>query len=527
MYSFLNTPAYKKLVTLSQNPFDLTQEGSLDGNRVKKMQATSCGIKLLFATERLSIDAHTTLKELAKESLAVEWMHKMQRGEIVNRIEGHPSENRAVLHTAMRDVFEDRSKEGIAGESATKAKRELDKLSCFLQKIDQGLGYTDLIQIGIGGSDLGPRALYLSLQPYVKNDRKVHFVSNVDPDDLSSVLKKVNLSKTLVVIVSKSGTTLETKTNEEMVRFAYSQEGLNPDKYCIAVTGEKSPMDDPSRYLETFYIWDYVGGRYSSTSMVGGVTLSFAFGLDIFIDILKGAHEMDQAALSIHVDQNLPLLGALIGIWNHNFLHIPTLAVVPYSQALIGFPAHLQQCDMESNGKSIDREGSRINYQSGPVLWGEVGTNGQHSFFQWLHQGTQLAALEMIGFKQSQYGRDIEVEKTLSQEKLLSNLFAQSIALATGKKDKNPNKVFEGNRPNHLLLAKRLDPLTLGKLLAYYEHKIAFQGFIWNINSFDQEGVQYGKILADKILSVYKARKEDREIEYALGDAFIQALESL
>ncbi|MCC6127702.1 MAG: glucose-6-phosphate isomerase, partial [Chlamydiae bacterium] len=380
-----------------------------------------------------------------------------------------------------------------------------------------------LLLIGIGGSDLGPRALCMALQAFHKKGRRVHFISNVDPDDANGVLLSVDPKKTLVVVVSKSGTTLETKTNEAFVRERFKEAKVDPKKHFVAVTGEKSPMDDPSRYLASFYIWDFVGGRYSATSMVGAVMLGFALGFSELMRLLQGAHDMDVHARSFGIGENLPLFSALLGIWNRNFLHLPTVAIIPYSQALIRFPAHLQQLDMESNGKSINREGKFCSYSTGPVIWGEPGTNGQHSFYQLIHQGTDIIPLEFIGFRESQYGRDLEIEKTTSQEKLLSNLLAQSIALAIGQKNANPNKVFPGNRPNRVLLSDRLDAYQLGALLSYYEHKVAFQGFIWNINSFDQEGVQLGKVLATKILELFAAQKgEEKAPNFPLGESLVR-----
>jgi glucose-6-phosphate isomerase len=287
-------------------------------------------------------------------------------------------------------------------------------------------------------------------------------------------------------------------------------------------------MDSKERYLECFYLWDYVGGRYSGTSMVGGLLLGFTAGCEAFLECCRGAHEMDKVALKSDIAQNLPLLGALIGIWNRNFLQYPTVAVIPYSRMLKRFPAHLQQCDMESNGKQIERKGSFVDFKTGPIVWGEPGTNAQHSFFQLLHQGTDVVPLEIIGFVEPQGGKDFEYKGTTSQEKLLANLFAQAIALAKGQKNENPNKFFPGNRPSAILMAKKLTPFSIGALLAYYEHKIAFQGFIWGINSFDQEGVQLGKKLADKVLGIFAARKAKEHVEsFPLGEALLAFLHEI
>ena len=248
-------------------------------------------------------------------------------------------------------------------------------------------------------------------------------------------------------------------------------------------------------------MFDYIGGRYSSTSMVGAVALSFCLGIDTFYEFLRGASTIDLLAEKTDIKENIPLLMALLGIWNHSFLGYPTVAVLPYSQALNRFPAHLQQCDMESNGKSVTRSGEPVEMKSGPLVWGEPGTNGQHAFYQLLHQGTEIVPVEFIGFKKSQYGEDLGVEGSSSQDKLQANLYAQIVAMATGQRSENPNKSFPGNRPSSLLLGEKLTPEVMGALLALYEAKIVFQGFAWNINSFDQEGVQLGKVLATRFLS--------------------------
>ena len=261
--------------------------------------------------------------------------------------------------------------------------------------------------------------------------------------------------------------------------------------------------------------------------MVGGVILAFALGMDRLLDFLRGASCMDKAALKR--DNNLPMLSALLSVWNRNFLHMPTQAVIPYSQALSRFPAHLQQLNMESNGKRIDKLGSPVNFETGATYWGEPGTNGQHSFFQMIHQGTTIVPVEFIGFMKSQYKQDVEFRGTSCQDKLLSNLFAQSLALATGQKSANPNKVFMGNRPSRILLAERLDPYTLGMILSYYEHAAAFQGFLWNINSFDQEGVQLGKVLAGQFIELFALRKQKKVPDvkaFPLGQAYFRHIET-
>ena len=426
--------AYKKLQELAPTAPDLTDPSVLNPKRLSTYQAKSSGFDLLFACQRVDENILSTMQELADQSGAIDQFVAMKSGEVLNKIEGWDSENRQVLHTACRDVF---GAPRHAKEASRQAELELDKLAAFLTELDngtitntQGQPFTDMIQVGIGGSDLGPRALYHALAAYGLDGRRVHFISNVDPDDGLAVLKGLDLSRTLVNVVSKSGTTLETLTNEELVKEAYIKEGLDPARYFVAVTGQGSPMDDPAKYLRSFYMFDYIGGRYSATSMVGGVMLGFALGFDSFKDILRGAHDMDMAAEEKDITKNVPLLMALLGIWNHNFLGHESVAVLPYSQGLIRFTAHLQQCDMESNGKTCNRQGEFVSYQTGPILWGEPGTNGQHAFYQLIHQGTTIIPVEFIGFRSNQFGTDITIKETTSQEKLNANLLAQSLALA-------------------------------------------------------------------------------------------------
>lgn len=518
--------AFRKLLLLGESPFDLTSPGALqDEERWRRFSCRAGHWQLLYATERVDQRVIEQLQAMADELQLVAQFAAMRRGAVINRIQGYESENRQVLHTACRDVF---SAAPAAPQASGEARRELEKLRAFLEDLDggrllngQGQSFDTLMHIGIGGSDLGPRAMYEALRGLSLTGRRVHFVANVDPDDVSRVLGEVNLATTLVSIVSKSGTTLETLTNEILVRDALQRAGLDPARHCLAVTGKGSPMDDPSRYRHRFYMYDYVGGRYSLTSMVGAVVLGFALGYRAVIELLEGAVEIDEIALKTDISENLPLLLAMLGIWNHNVLGHGTLAILPYSQALHRFPAHLQQCDMESNGKSVDRRGRPVSIKTGPIIWGEPGTNGQHAFYQLLHQGTEVVPAEFIGFRRSQYPCDHFVEGTTSQQKLLANLFAQSIALAVGRRSDNPNRAFPGNRPSCLLLAEQASARTLGALLAIYEAKIVYQGFTWNVNSFDQEGVQLGKALAGGFL---EALRDPRGGRNALGNIFIKQI---
>ena len=327
------------------------------------------------------------------------------------------------------------------------------------------------------------------------------FISNVDPDDAAAVLNSIDVAHSIFVLVSKSGTTLETLTNESFVKDALKKAGLDASKHMIAVTSETSPLAKSDDYLAAFFMDDYIGGRFSSTSAVGGAVLSLAFGPEVFAQFLEGAAAEDKLSANEDVLKNPEMLDALIGVYERNVLGYPCTAVLPYSQALNRFPAHLQQLDMESNGKCVNRFGERLDYVTGPVIFGEPGTNGQHSFYQLLHQGTDIVPLQFIGFKKSQLGVDVDIENSTSQQKLCANVAAQIVAFACGKKDENLNKNFKGGRPSSIITGEELTPASLGALLAHFENKIMFQGFVWNLNSFDQEGVQLGKVLAKRVLA--------------------------
>jgi glucose-6-phosphate isomerase len=520
------TTSFSRLNALASAPFDLTGKGALyTDDRLGRYVCRHGLMSLHYGTQRVDDEVLSALQELADELQLVDQFKAMRRGKVLNRIEGVESENRQVLHTACRDLFTDTPAESGSSWSAAE---ELKKLREFLNKVDsgeianaKGQSFTTMIHVGIGGSDLGPRAIYEALKPFGQTGRKVYYISNVDPDDAAAVLAQVELPRALVNIVSKSGTTLETLSNEEIVVAAFEREGLNPANHFLAVTGQGSPMDNPEKYLCSFYMYDYIGGRFSATSMVGAVSLGFYLGLDQVFQFLRGASAIDTHAEREDLRSNIPLLLALLGIWNRNFLAYPSLAVLPYSQALHRFPAHLQQCDMESNGKSLQRSGKKTDCPTGPLIWGEPGTNGQHAFYQLLHQGTEIIPCEFIGFKESQFDKDLEVRGSSSQLKLLSNLYAQMTALAIGKGSENPNRHFNGNRPSSLLLGNRLTPETMGALLAIYEAKIVFQGFAWNINSFDQEGVQLGKVLATRFLDEMEDKKS---VEDSLEKYFLKQL---
>ncbi|MBR4291751.1 MAG: glucose-6-phosphate isomerase [Oscillospiraceae bacterium] len=481
--------------------------GENGAERVKNYTVPmGAGLAFNYGARPVDEDILKALAAFAKEQQLIEKYAALYNGEVINT-----GEKRRVLHQLTRgqlggDVIADgvNKREFYVGEQ--------NKIAAFANKVHNGEltnaageKFTTVVQIGIGGSDLGPRAMYLALENWAKVNNtlkmKAEFISNVDPDDAAGVLSKIDVAHSIFVLVSKSGTTLETLTNESFVKDALVKAGLNPSNHMIAVTSETSPLAKSADYLAAFFMDDYIGGRYSSTSGVGGAVLSLAFGPEIFARFLNGAAEADVLAKNADLLANPAMLDALIGVYERNILGYPCTAVLPYSQALSRFPAHLQQLDMESNGKSVNRFGEPVNYATGPVIFGEPGTNGQHSFYQLLHQGTDITPLQFVGFKNSQMGSDVIIEGSTSQQKLCANVAAQIVAFACGKDDENLNKKFEGGRPSSIIIGEKLTPEALGALLAHFENKVMYQGFAWNLNSFDQEGVQLGKVLAKKVLA--------------------------
>ncbi len=483
----------------------------LSAERVKEC-STRLGGGLTYNWAAMGID-NTILKDLqalADEMEVIGKYRALLSGEVMNT-----GEKRLVLHHLTRGNVLGSAVTADGEDKGEFYRGELLRIKDFSSKVRKGeirgstgKKFKTVCQIGIGGSDLGPRALYIALEGWARGKRvrtlEGKFISNVDPDDAAAVIRELNLETTLFVLVSKSGTTQETLTNRDLVLNVLSSspiEGFVASKHMVAVTSKTSPLSRDGSLLASFFIDDYIGGRYSSTSAVGGVILSLCYGYSTFEKLLKGAHEEDRLSLTANIRKNGALLDALIGVYNRNILSCPSTAILPYSQALSRFPAHLQQLDMESNGKHVDRNGGKIDYPTGPVIFGEPGTNGQHSFYQLLHQGTDIIPLQFIGFRKNQRGLDIVTDNSTSQEKLNANLAAQIVAFALGKNDDNPNREFEGGRPSSLIYGDQLTPEALGALLAHYENKVMFQGFLWNLNSFDQEGVQLGKKLARKVLS--------------------------
>ncbi len=501
---FINPTKFKSFKALLKTaPADLREvltATSIEARLKEYEIAGPAGIRFNFGTSWVTNALIENMIILAKDMQLVEKFIGMMNGGELNTGEKrkvlHPETRSPIKHVKEWDLYQG----------------ELKKLGDIVKSVhegsllnEEGETYTDVVQIGIGGSDLGPVAMFEGLEAWARTAglKKMngHFISNVDPDDMNRKLDRVDLSRTLFTLVSKSGTTDETLTNEQRVREKLKELGLDPAKHFIAITSETSPLATSKDFITSLFMDDNIGGRLSSTSMVGAI-LALCFGMDTFNDFLSGAHEADQLACETDIRKNPMLLDALYGIYLRNGLKKLTTAVIPYSQALSRFAAHLQQLDMESNGKRVNIFQRFIKYATGPIIWGEPGTNAQHSFFQWLHQRFgDTVPIQFISFLQSQSGDDLEISGRSSQEKLSANLYSQMVAFALGsRKPESPNDDFEGNVPSTLLFANELTPRVLGALLAYYEAKVIFQGLAWNVCSTDQVGVQLGKKLAKSLL---------------------------
>ena len=530
--NFTQTPAFKKLKahhrTISKK--HLKELFVEDKNRFKKFSIKFNDILLDYSKNNINRRTIGFLTDLAKECDLSGAIEQMFTGEKINQ-----TENRSVLHVALRN----RSNTPILvdGKDVMPDVNEvLEKIKIFSGKVISGAwkGYTnksitDIVNIGIGGSDLGPVMVTEALKAYIMKNTSgeplnIHFVSNVDGTHIVETLKKVNPETTLFMIASKTFTTQETMTNALSARDWFLQSAVNEEfvkKHFVAISTSQNLVEkfgiDPANM---FGFWDWVGGRYSLWSAIG-LSIACTIGYENFEQLLLGAHEMDNHFRTTPFEKNIPVVLALLGIWYNNFYGAESQAILPYDQYLHRFAAYFQQGDMESNGKYIDRSGNKVNYQTGPIIWGEPGTNGQHAFYQLIHQGTKLIPADFIApaISHNPLGEHHKM--------LLSNFFAQTEALMNGKtraevdaeligkseEEKNkmaPFKVFEGNRPTNSILVKKVTPKVLGSLIAMYEHKIYVQGIIWNIFSFDQWGVELGKQLANKI---YPELTHGNEIE--------------
>ncbi|TSD62949.1 glucose-6-phosphate isomerase [Inquilinus sp. KBS0705] len=496
-----------------------------DNERFEKFSLQFEDILLDYSKNRIDEQTLALLLQLAKECGVNKAIEAMFSGEKINVTEGRP-----VLHVALRN----RSNTPMYAEGKDvmpEVNRVLDHMKEFSEAVISGewKGYTgkqitDVVNIGIGGSDLGPVMVTEALKPY-KTRLNLHFVSNVDGTHIAETLKKVDAETTLFLIASKTFTTQETMSNAHSARDWFINNGGKDEDVAKHFAALSTNIEGVAKFgIDTknmFEFWDWVGGRYSLWSAIG-LSIALSIGFDNFAELLTGAHAMDEHFKTAEFEENLPVILALIGVWHNNFFEAETEAILPYDQYMYRFAAYFQQGDMESNGKHVDRNGRHVDYSTGPVIWGEPGTNGQHAFYQLIHQGTKLIPCDFIAPAQS--------HNPLGEHHnmLLSNFFAQTEALMNGKTEEEviaelkkagksdeeikaiaPFKVFEGNRPTNSILVKKITPRTLGSLIAMYEHKIFVQGIIWNIYSFDQWGVELGKQLAGKILPELK---DDQEV---------------
>lgn len=507
----------------AKNDFELRTLFNYNSERFRQFSVLRENYLFDFSKNLIDDRTFQLLQNLAEECGLKTAVQKMFAGDIINETEG-----RAVLHTALRDFSEEEIRvDGVNIKPAIK--KVLNQMKAFSEEVISGRhkGFsgkeiTDVVNIGIGGSDLGPAMVCRALKHY-RTRLNVHFVSNVDGNHIAETVKELDPETTLFIIASKTFTTQETMTNAESAKTWFLRKGTQNDvaKHFVALSTNTEAVKEFGIAEENiFEFWDWVGGRYSLWSAIG-LCIVLAVGYENFELLLKGANETDIHFRTAEFQENVPVIMALLGIWYRNFHHAGTCAILPYSQYLDRFPAYLQQGDMESNGKCTDRNGHFVQYETGPVIWGEPGTNGQHAFYQLIHQGTEFIPADFIAFVKS--CNDVSDH----QEKLLANFFAQTEALAFGKtpievqdelrqagkseeeirKIQN-HKVFHGNTPSSSLLFRELTPFSLGQLIALYEHKIFVQGIIWNIFSFDQFGVELGKTLAGRILPELEDKEE-------------------
>ena len=501
----------------SIRPMHMRDMFAADPARFSRFSLEACGLLLDYSKNRITEETMRLLFGLARECHVEEWRDKMFRGELINS-----TEQRAVLHIALRN----RSNRPIlvGGKdvmpevnAVLRHMREFsDAVRLGKWKGYSGESITDIVNIGIGGSDLGPVMVTEALKPYCRSDLRAHFVSNVDGTHIVETLKRLRPARTLFIIASKTFTTQETLTNAVTARewlLSSAHDDAAIAKHFVALSTNEPEVRkfgiDPNNMFE---FWDWVGGRYSLWSAIG-LSIAVSIGMDKFEELLSGAHVMDEHFRTAPIEKNMPVVLGLLGVWYDNFFSASTHAILPYDQYLHRLPAYLQQGDMESNGKSVSRDGTKVDYETGPVIWGEPGTNGQHAFYQLIHQGTKMIPADFIA--------PVETHNPVGDHHriLLSNYFAQTEALMRGKtRDEArkelaasgmtgsaleavlPHKVFEGNKPTNSIMMRRVTPTSLGALIALYEHKIFTQGIVWNVNSFDQWGVELGKQLAKRIL---------------------------
>ena len=481
------TPAWQDLKAHAAQAtgFDLRTAFAQDAHRAHTLSQTAPQVFADLSKNHVDAATEALLQALAQQTGLAAHRDAMFRGEHINT-----TEDRAVMHWLLRQP--EGSLSGELAKPLAQVHATLQPMLVFAESIRGDAQITDVVNIGIGGSDLGPQMVVLAMQDFVMPGKRFHFVSNVDGHELAAVLKGLNAENTLFLIASKTFTTIETMTNaRSALAWFKAQGGRNVSRHIAALTTNVAAAAELG-ITTTFGFWDWVGGRYSLWSAIG-LPVAIAIGAQGFKDFLAGAHAMDQHFQTAPLEANLPVRLGLLDVWYRNFLHYPSRSIAPYHSALRRMPAYLQQLEMESNGKRVDRNGQALPYGTSPVLWGEPGTNGQHAYFQMLHQGTDVVPLEFIAVKKPSHALADH------HELLLSNAIAQAQALMLGQTDEGGHKHFPGNRPSTFLLLDELTPASLGALIALQEHRVFVSGSIWGINSFDQWGVELGKVLAKDI----------------------------
>ena len=515
-----DNPVWQNLVKqaeVMQGPDKHLKALVTDTDRLQNFSIKDAGIFYDYSRQRVDEATMQNLFELAKTQKIRQQFDAMVSGQKVNT-----TENRAALHTATRSFS--KNPVIVDGQDIMPELRNVrEQIKTFATKVHQqkitgttGKAFKHVVVIGIGGSYLGTEFVARSLAALADKQVEIMFLSNVDIHNFGRIASAIDPETTLWIVISKSYTTAETIANVKQVQAYLEQHDLDPAGHLATVTSKGSPGDDPANpVLSSFHMFDFIGGRYSVTSAVGGVPLSLYLGYERFEALLRGAEAMDLHARNTPIEKNIPLVAALISIWNNNFLGYPAQAIIPYASPLSKLAPHIQQLNMESNGKSVTKEGHRLDVDAGTIVFGEPGTNAQHSFFQLAHQGRPFP-IEFIGVIRPQYEQYQDRSKGVTNhQELWSNLIAQPTALAIGKTDPYPARSFSGNRPSSTLLLNDLSPESIGRLLAFYEAKTVFEAFIWGINPFDQFGVELGKTLASKVREAMKKKNENIDRPFA------------
>lgn len=522
-YRFHHHPQYNRLVHHAQFMNGETCHLSClmdDKKRMASFSATGGGLFFDYSRQRVNATTMERLFEMAEAAAALDQFSDMAIGKKVN-----VTENRAALHMATRS-FSNLPVRVDGRDIKPDLKNVLVQIRNFSEAVHRGevagstgKTFRHAVVVGIGGSYLGTEFVSRALETFADKDISLEFLANVDIHNFGSIWSRIEPERTLWVIISKSYTTAETMANEDLIRRYMNADGLDPSKHLVTVTSKGSPGDQGAdRGVASFHMFDFIGGRYSVTSAVGGVPLSLYLGYERFERFLKGAQEMDRHAIEATPTENLPLIAALLTVWNTSFLGYPQTAIIPYASPLCKLAPHVQQLNMESNGKSVDAAGRFLAEPAGTVIFGEPGTNAQHSFFQLAHQGKAFP-IDFIGVLNPQYQMDEGCFKGVGHhQELWANMLAQATALAMGRKSENPAKSFSGNRPSSIIVLENLEPENVGRLLAFYEARTIYEALIWGINPFDQFGVELGKATAGTIRSEMAARNENPDHDFKSVD---------